>query len=84
MVWCAYSRWTGSLMVLLVAVASCTVAGASGEKAGTFYVAPGGTGGGSSWGDAFGSIQDAVDAASGASGGEVWVAACTICPPRPR
>ena len=41
------------------------------------YVKPGGTGDGSSWADASGSIQDAVDSVGTWGGGEVWVAAGT-------
>lgn len=39
-----------------------------------WYVKAGSSGTGTSWNSAFGSIQDAVDAASQAGGGEVWVA----------
>lgn len=42
-----------------------------------WYVKPYGYGSGTSWNDAFGSIQDAVDAAYADGGGEVWVAAGT-------
>lgn len=41
------------------------------------YVSPGGSGDGVSWDNAFGSIQDAVDAVSSIGQGEVWVAAGT-------
>ncbi len=42
-----------------------------------WYVTEGGAGDGSSWDEAFGTIQEAVDAASAAGGGDVWVAAGT-------
>jgi predicted outer membrane repeat protein len=40
-----------------------------------WFVKIGGTGDGTSWAEAFGSIQDAIDAGVAAGGGEVWVAA---------
>ena len=42
-----------------------------------WYVVSGGSGTGKSWSEAFGAIQDAVDAASEAGGGDVWVTAGT-------
>ena len=42
-----------------------------------WYVTEGGAGDGSSWNEALGTIQEAVDAAGAAGGGDVWVAAGT-------
>ena len=46
-------------------------------ESGVWYVKPDGSGNGTSWDDAFGSLQDAVNAASAWDGGEVWVAGGT-------
>jgi len=61
----------GWLFCAAAVAVACTGFGAS--AAGTFYVVQGGTGAGTAWADAFGSIQDAVTAATAAGGGEVWV-----------
>lgn len=45
------------------------------SASGTFFFVSGATGtAGGFWADTFGLVQDAVDAASAASGGEVWLA----------
>ena len=63
------------LSVILSLVALLSLAGCPPER--VWYVTPDGSGSGASWDDALGSIQDAVDAASAAGGGGVWVAAGT-------
>ncbi|HOZ49677.1 MAG TPA: choice-of-anchor Q domain-containing protein [Candidatus Hydrogenedentes bacterium] len=69
-------RYRGWILWGVTGLLACAAFSAS--ASGTFYVVPGGTGtAGTSWADAFGSIQDAVNAATAASGGEVWVAAGT-------
>ena len=45
----------------------------------TVYIAPGGTGGGNSWADAAGSIQDAIESASGST--DIWIKAGTYYVP---
>jgi len=63
-------------ILVFVCILSSIAVGNS-PKLGIFYVVQGSSGAGTSWLDAFGNIQDAVDAASTAGGGEVWVAAGT-------
>jgi len=64
----------GWMLLIVVGMVACAAPNAF--AAGTFYVVPGGTGTtGTSWAAAFGSIQDAVNAATAAGGGEVWVKA---------
>lgn len=61
---------TNSLGSDIVTKTACITA----VKQTVWYVSPTGTGSGKSWNDPLGSIQNAVDAAWTAGGGEVWVA----------
>lgn len=65
-----------SLWLLVCAVTVLGLSGCPSNQSSIWYVTENGSGSGTSWSSAFGSIQDAVDAAS-SSGGEVWVAAGT-------
>lgn len=65
-----------SLHVLGYLLLSAVVLGTASTAAGTIvYVRPAGSGAGTSWGDAFGTVQAAVDAAG--PGDEIWIAAGT-------
>ncbi|HOW96942.1 MAG TPA: choice-of-anchor Q domain-containing protein [Kiritimatiellia bacterium] len=46
----------------------------------TYYVRAGAAGGGTSWADARGNLQGAIEACAASGGGEVWVAAGTYYP----
>lgn len=59
----------------VIALLATSCAGVAPVQAATFYVKPGGTGDGSSWANARGSIQSTLNAS--ASGDEIWVASGT-------
>lgn len=67
-------------LFLPFAAASCSGGGGGSGSAGRLFVVPGGTGDrtGSSWANARGDLQAAIDAA--AEGEEIWVAAGTYTP----
>jgi hypothetical protein len=64
-----------AILVTLTLTAFLTGCPQSSEN--LWYVRVGASGDGSSWSDAFGSIQDAINAAAKGGGGEVWTASGT-------
>ena len=69
------------LVVVVWSAVLVLLAGMAASSAGaeTVYVKEGGTGGGTSWADAYGDLQDALDAAAG-DPNQIWVAAGTYKP----
>ncbi len=71
------------LLITIFLITLCTIATVaflSDAQADTRYVREGGTGDGSSWVTASGTLQAMIDAVEVAGGGEVWVASGTYTP----
>ncbi|MBP7427906.1 MAG: right-handed parallel beta-helix repeat-containing protein [Candidatus Hydrogenedentes bacterium] len=65
-------------VLILAALGFCTYASSS--SAATYYVKAGASGSGTSWAEATGNLQGAIESCAASGGGEVWVAAGTYTP----